>query len=153
MSEKLQVQFGSGGNQLAGFNNHDAEVPIEGLLPYAEKTVDFVFAEHVVEHVHPQRALRFFMNVLRILKPGGTFRVCVPILDRIVAKGDLEHARDLVFGHGHEMVYSFRSLHSMLLAAGFSDAVISKRKEIDGHWRVIGVEKDDLETLRMEATK
>jgi hypothetical protein len=42
----------------------------------------------------------------------------------------------------------------MLLIAGFetvSEVIINK--EIDGHWKVIGEDKDSKETLRVEARK
>lgn len=147
-----RVQFGSGGNQLPDFINHDAEVDISKPLPYEDSSVDLVFIEHCLEHVGTHAALRFLTEAYRILKPEGVIRVCVPSLDRIRTR---EHARDLVFGHGHLAVYSEGSLGGMMFAAGFdrNKIIMTVRSHYDGHWRVIGREKDDTETLRMEATK
>lgn len=77
-------------------------------------------------------------------------RVCVPVLDKIT---DKNHARDLVVSHGHEVVMTLEVVTQLLLLAGFSYVVKTIRKECDGHWKVIGIEKDDIETLRVEARK
>lgn len=148
----INIQFGAGGNHLPGFVNHDNETPIQERLPYEDDCVDLVFAEHVAEHTGSHDILNFFTDVHRILKPGGVFRVCVPMLDDIATR---EHASDLVFGHGHLFVFAEGSLAGMLFAAGFDrDKIVrTGRKEIDSHWKVIGRAKDDIESLRMEATK
>lgn len=47
------------------------------------------------------------------------------------------------------------TLGNLLCAAGFhkSSITVTPRKDCDQHWKTIGREKDDLETLRMEAKK
>lgn len=151
MSE-LKVQFGCGGNILEGWKNHDAEVPIEKPLPYYPNSVDFILAEHVVEHVTMPQALAFLTDCYNILKPGGILRVCCPVVGRDLERG---HVIDLLTNHGHLIGLNLHLLRTMLWAAGFNflNVETTKRKEIDGHWKVIGLEKDDLETCRMEAVK
>lgn len=147
----LNVQFGSGGNQLAGWENHDIETDVTKLpLPYGDNTVDTVLAEHLVEHTAGPDCFRFFRDVHRILKPGGIFRVCIPTVERIF---DREQAIDLIINHGHLQLFCRETLHQMLWAAGFDRRWDSGRKEIDGHHREIGMEKDDRETVRVEAMK
>lgn len=149
---EIKVQFGAGGNPLKGFENWDSDVDISQPLPYADESVSFVFIEHCLEHVTARQGFGFMQEAFRILRPGGTLRICVPTLSRIK---DRAHALDLVVGHGHQMVFSHGSLIDMLFAAGFHKDQIkaTSRAEIDGHWKVIGIEKDDLETLRIEARK
>lgn len=147
----VYAQFGSGGNQLQGWHNHEQhDADITKPLPYAPNSVDKVLAEHVVEHVSGPDGFRFFQEVYRILKPGGVFYVCVPILDRLTP----EHAIDIIVGHGHLMVYNKQNLSKMLNLAGFNDI---KEPNFDpnlfGHWKVIGRSKDELETLRLECVK
>jgi predicted SAM-dependent methyltransferase len=148
----MKINVGCGTNRLEGWVNTDAEVDITKPLPWPNEVADMILAEHVVEHVNSHEALRFFMEARRVLKPQGILRVCVPALDDII---DREHARDLVFGHGHQMIFSKDVLFQMLWAAGFNELQIAQvhREECDGHWKVIGKEKDDIETLRMEAIK
>lgn len=145
----LKVQFGSGGNILDGWVNHDAEVDITKPLPYADNSVDFILAEHCAEHISGPDVLRFFDECRRILKSGGVLRVCVPSLFRV----DKAKARDLVLNHGHLMVFYPDTLKRLLVIAGFGNVVETGRNEIDGHWKIIGKEQDDLETIRVEATK
>lgn len=137
---------------MAGWINHDSEVDISKPLPYGDSTVDFILIEHCLEHVNSREALGFLREALRILVPGGVIRICVPILSRI---NDRAHAADLITGHGHQMVYSLQSLQDMLFAAGFEreKTIETPWQACDGHHREIGIEKDALETLRMEAIK
>lgn len=145
----MKVQFGAGTNKLSGFRNHDDEVDIRRPLPYESNTVDFVFAEHLTEHVSPPDGLRFLIDCHRILKPGGTVRICCPVLDRL----DLLHARDITWGHGHLTIFNSDLLKRFVELAGFKDVRFTERKDCDSHWKVIGKEKDDLETCRVEGSK
>jgi predicted SAM-dependent methyltransferase len=145
----MKIQFGCGGNFLTGWKNHDYDVNIIRPLPYGDAVADFVFIEHCIEHVTGPEAFRFMKEVRRILKDGGTFRVCVPELARL----DREAAEDIIVNHGHLQVFSEETLRLMLQTAGFRQIVRTERSDIDSHWRVIGKEKDDKETLRMEAVK
>ena len=148
----MNIQFCCGGNRLEGFNNYDADIDITQPLPFYDNSASLVFIEHGLEHINSHDALRFCREVYRILKPDGRLRVCVPELERIE---DRAHAADLILGHGHQMIYSQASLFNLLWTAGFDRLKIrtTGRAEIDSHWKVISKEKDDLETLRMEATK
>jgi predicted SAM-dependent methyltransferase len=149
MSE-LKVQFGCGSNILDGWRNHDSDANICGRLPYNDNVVDFILIEHCLEHVNCADGFRFLKEAHRILKPGGTLRVCVPMA---LEMPTVEHCVDLLTGHGHQTVYDRQILRGMLQIAGFKEQLDSGRKDCDGHWRVIGMEKDDLETLRMEGIK
>ncbi len=150
MSE-LKLNLGCGGNILKGFENHDSDLDISKRLPYADNSVSYVFCEHCVEHITHIEALGFFRECLRILKPGGTLRVCIPVLESL----NREHAADIICGHGHKAAYTCDLIKHMLRVAGFGWQNIERtaRADTDGHWKVIGDEKDMLETCRIEATK
>jgi len=149
----VKIHVGCGGNILEGFDNTDFDkVDITKPLPWGDNIADLIFAEHVVEHINIQQALGFFSECYRVLKPGGILRVCVPQLNRINDRG---HARDLILGHGHQLVCSHDTIKGIMWAAGFDGQKIKEtdRRDIDSHWKAISKEKDDQETLRMEATK
>jgi len=152
--DELKIQFGAGGNLLEGWRNHDLEsdgVDIREPLPYADDTVDFILAEHVMEHVTGPEALRFLDECHRILKPGGTLRVCCPVLDEL----SISDARDIILNHGHLIFLSRDSMSELFRASKFrfGDFGETEIAECDGHWKVIGQEKDHIETCRIEATK
>jgi predicted SAM-dependent methyltransferase len=147
----MKLNLGCGGNRLEGFENHDADVDISKPLPWPDNSVDFILIEHCWEHIDSHAALRCLDECYRILKPGGVLRLCVPVLDRL----ERDHGRDIVFGHGHQAAYSTVLIFHLLRLAGFKpeNTQTTDRATIDGHWHVIGKEKDDLETARIEAVK
>ena len=145
----LKLNLGCGDNKLDGWRNTDDDIRTV-LSTVQSNTVDFILVEHVVEHLTGPEMLRFFDECFRVLRTGATLRVCVPTLGNI---DDRNHARDLILGHGHLQVLNFESLSEALQVAGFNTINQTEHKECDGHWKVIGLEKDELETLRVEAVK
>jgi SAM-dependent methyltransferase len=148
----MNIQFGCGGNLLPGWNNHDIEVDVTKPLDYPDKCADMIFAEHLCEHLTAPEFLRFLDECWRVLKRGGRLRICCPVIGPWLGR---EHARDLTFSHGHKLVLTEDVLRTFFWMAGFSQNATRRtdRKPQDGHWKVIGLEKDALETCRMEATK
>ncbi len=55
----MQVQFGSGHNLLPGWDNRDSETDIRKALPFPIASVEFILAEHVIEHVEFREGLEF----------------------------------------------------------------------------------------------
>lgn len=147
----MKIQFGSGSNRLDGWVNTDfPEVDITKPLPYADNSVDEILIEHCLEHIDCAQGFGFMKEARRILASGGILRICVPTLNAPMTH---EHIADLCVGHGHKMIYSMSVISLMLQAAGLRLPGGTERRDCDGHWRVIGKEKDDLETLRVEAIK
>jgi SAM-dependent methyltransferase len=64
---------------------------IERGLPFADRTVDQVFAVHVLEHV--QDLLGVMNEIHRILKPDGVLHVMVPHWEYVNAVADPTHVR------------------------------------------------------------
>jgi predicted SAM-dependent methyltransferase len=146
----VKINLGCGSNRIPGWSNHDSDVDVTKPLPWKDGTVDFILIEHCLEHVNGADGYKFMEEALRILRPGGTLRICVPVLARL----DRAHARDIITGHGHQMVYNLGNMIDMLLIAGFdSVSEVLPNKAIEGHWKVIGEDKDHKETLRVEAKK
>lgn len=153
MNEKpLCVEFGAGGSKPPGWTTHDIDVPIQGPIPYGDNSVDKIRAEHIIEHTDSVGLIAFLESCYRILKPGGTIRICVPVIDRRMTR---EKARDLAINHTHQHIHTRATIELALWISGFdlNKMVETERDPLDHHWTVIGKEQDDLETYRVEVTK
>jgi predicted SAM-dependent methyltransferase len=148
----MKLQFGCGGNQIEGWQNYDRDCDVTKPLPFPNESAERILAEHVLEHISAPDMLRFMDECYRILIPTGVLRICCPVIDNRLT---LEHARDLTFGHGHQVVLTQQVMRTLFWMAGFKSHHIrvTERAPEDGHWRAIGKEKDDLETCRVEGTK
>lgn len=151
MEENLKIQFGCGGNKLEGFQNFDIELDVtKPPYPFRDGSAKFIFSEHMLEHCEGPDFLRFLDECIRILKPGGSIRLCMPVIHQRLKR---EHARDLILGHGHLAAYTPELIETFLWAAGFRSINQTGRLDIDGHWKTIGQSLDDIETFRVEAIR
>ena len=115
-------------------------------LPFADGAVDWVYAEHLIEHVPLDVAIGWLAEVHRILSPGGVLRVTTPDLRRYVEgylAGDGffgKHRRriraaglgppmparpafmfnQLFYLYGHRWIYDLEELTYALASAGFA---------------------------------
>lgn len=82
---ELRVVFGGHWATNPGWLILDwSDQDITTKLAFDEATVDVVFSEHVLEHLPFAGAVHFLQDALRILKPGGVFRLVCPLLDRLL---------------------------------------------------------------------
>jgi SAM-dependent methyltransferase len=63
----------------------EEEQDITRPLSFPDDSVDFIFTEHVLEHVDIPGAISFMREALRILRPGGIMRIVCPVLDTMLA--------------------------------------------------------------------
>jgi predicted SAM-dependent methyltransferase len=128
-------------------------------LPFQTGCVDWVYAEHLIEHVQPTAAIAWLGEVRRILSPGGLLRLSTPDLRRYAEcylRGGgffAEHRRrmDGVLGadtpmparpaymvnqifylYGHRWIYDADELRHALRAGGFGDDTITLRAYREG---------------------
>lgn len=78
-SGKIKLDIGCGKNKKEGFIGLDidpssgADIIASALkLPFEDESVDEVNSFHLVEHFSPDEARRYFYEVYRVLKKGGT---------------------------------------------------------------------------------
>ncbi|MFJ9950903.1 class I SAM-dependent methyltransferase [Kitasatospora sp. NPDC091207] len=114
-------------------------------LPFADASVDWVYAEHLIEHVTMPIAVGWLREARRVLRPGGVLRITTPDLARYLtgyATDDgflAKHRRRLTtmgFGppmpqrpaflinqifryYGHQWIYDLDELRHVLTRAGF----------------------------------
>ena len=172
-----KINLGCGGNILAGWENYDAEVDISKPLPFGDHMVDFILAEHVLEHIHVHEGYRFLEEAFRVLRPGGVLRLCVPGIEQIFlhyndAYGQfIEKAgfggstrrnavEAILFNHGHQAAWTKELLTILLTTIGFKPEESEPRKsrfaelvDGDGHWKVIGETFNGIETVVIDAVK
>lgn len=170
----MKIQLGCGTNFLGGWANHDADVDITKTLPWRDESTDFLFIEHCVEHVGIQESYKFFAEAKRILKKGGVLRVAVPSVVQIFKNqndsyrsfvqqngwGDGCGVHAITMFHGHQTWYSEEILEAVLGSLGFTVTVqktglsnFPELRGIDNHYKVIGHEFNEIESIVVDAEK
>ena len=108
------------------FVHHD----LSHSIPFKDKTVDFIFTSHFLEHLFKKDAENLLSEAARVLKPGGTIRLSVPDLAfavKLYSQGDKARMLDSYFfvDHNenyfsrHKYMYDFDLLSKMFEHAGF----------------------------------
>ncbi len=115
-------------------------------LPFADSCLDWVYAEHFIEHVSLADGIRWLTEVRRILAPGGLVRLTTPDLRRYAESylsgdgGMFARHRDMLYEQGarprmpdrpafmmnlvfsfwgHRWVYDFEELRFAFEQAGY----------------------------------
>jgi predicted SAM-dependent methyltransferase len=142
MVERLskRIHVGSGSLPLRGWLNLDIQdlpgvdfvADVRNGLPFAG--VELIYAEHFVEHLPLDDALKFLEECRRVLAPRGILRLSTPSLDWVYVThyriGAWKTPDEAVFdslqmnkafhGFGHQFLYNRPMLHASLKAAGFA---------------------------------
>lgn len=85
------LNLGCGSRIKAGWTNVDLsaaspaviEWDVRSALPLPHGSVPFAYSSHMLEHLSEEDAEAVAKDVLRVLSPGGIFRVVVPDLERL----------------------------------------------------------------------
>lgn len=151
-----KLQLGAGPNPLAGWLNTDLRAVSPGCifldasrpLPFGDETFDYIFSEHLVEHLSYGAGLSMLRECYRVLKPGGRIRVATPDLETVIGlhtveKSDIQQRyinwvvdrylpevdgpgeafviNNMFRNFGHQFIYDWSTLRSALGAARFID--------------------------------
>lgn len=174
---KYKLNFGCGSNILQGWENYDAELDITKPLPFPDNSIDFIFNEHVLEHITQREGYSFFKECKRILKSGGVVRTATPSLTKVAYNENDEYRNfirsmkwgdgkpgcgieTILFQHEHKCVYTADGLIAILYSLGFQAKEVELYQSefpdlvnVEGHYRVIGRSLNDMETFCVEAIK
>ncbi|MCK5764767.1 MAG: methyltransferase domain-containing protein [Bacteroidales bacterium] len=88
-----KLQIGCGNNVLEGWLNTDllykknevAYLDAGNPFPLPNDTFDYVYSEHIFEHLNFKQGLNMLRECYRILKPGGHLRLATPDMDFLMA--------------------------------------------------------------------
>ena len=137
----LNTEYGWGPPPGVLYLDATRPFPIDG------NSFDYVFSEHMIEHVPVAGALSMLMECHRILRPGGRIRISTPPLEfllDLMVRPTPEHLRYADFHYreflsdaplkvpaaivndyyrawGHQFVYDRGSLTELLQRAGFAN--------------------------------
>jgi predicted SAM-dependent methyltransferase len=79
-----RLNIGGGPEPIPGYLTHDAIFGDEALLlPYADESMEEVYACHVFEHLDWKSYPLALTEWVRVLKPGGRLRISVPDFVRV----------------------------------------------------------------------
>lgn len=149
-----KLHIGCGDHALPGWLNSDYYPVSDNVLrldaskafPFKDDTFDFIFTEHMIEHICYADAAAMLKECHRVLKDGGKIRVSTPDLEVLTevyrnSRSGLE--QDFVVYHctkhdspylseifvvndyfrlwGHSFIYDQDTLTALLVEAGFVD--------------------------------
>jgi predicted SAM-dependent methyltransferase len=87
-----KLHIGCGENILDDWLNSDylpesnrvLQLDATKTYPFENDTFDYIFSEHMIEHVHYLQGLRMISECFRVLKPKGKLRISTPDLSFLI---------------------------------------------------------------------
>lgn len=89
-NEVRKIHLGCGSRIFSGWLNadiniyNDCYIDLTKKLPLPDNSVDFIYSEHVFEHLEYVEGQKLLKECYRILKPNGVIRTVMPDLDFFV---------------------------------------------------------------------
>ncbi|MEQ1757315.1 MAG: methyltransferase domain-containing protein [Vicinamibacterales bacterium] len=171
-----KLHLGCGRNLLPGWLNSDffpkspavLHLDARGRFPLQDGQFDFVFSEHMIEHIAYAKGSSMVNESFRVLKPGGTLRISTPDLaflldlrrsDRTPLQeeyirwsthkfmkaapyaDDTFVINNFVRRWGHLFIYDEKTLRATFVAAGFENVVRCALNE-SAHQELRGLENE-----------
>jgi SAM-dependent methyltransferase len=182
-----KLQVGCGSNSLKGWLNADivsGDIYLNATkrMPFNDRTFDFIFCEHFIEHISLGDSFNFLKECLRILKINGIIRITTPDLEKLIEiyfdTNKFARREDFIritsdkirispcelfnryFGQDHKFIYDKTFIQSVLLKIGFANSTFCSCHE-SNHAELVNVERhisehewlNPAETLTIEAER
>lgn len=153
-TETAKLQIGYGGNKLDGWLNTGISIK-EGwngvyldaakTFPLPDDSFEYVYSEHLFEHLTYNQGVNLLKESYRILKPGGVIRIATPdlkfllglykepekpihqsYLNYSVSKSNIPASPVYVINQfhtswGHQIIYDKETLGQLMADIGFKD--------------------------------
>jgi predicted SAM-dependent methyltransferase len=150
-----KLQIGSGPRALDSWLCTDINPRVRNIIyldatrpfPFAANTFDYIFCEHMIEHISHEQGLSMLRHCHRVLRPGGTIRIATPDLKVLIGLyGSSLDARQIQYirwitdrfirvgvykasfvinnafrNWGHQFLYDGELLQMGMKEAGFTD--------------------------------
>jgi predicted SAM-dependent methyltransferase len=151
-----KIQIGAQSNSISGWLNLDLLPKTREVVfmdatkpfPFSNNSVDYVYTEHMIEHIEFQQALFMLTECFRVLKSSGKIRLATPNLAFLielyksekltiqtqyiefsvqryiknqVPTEDVYVINNFFRDWGHQFIHDIKSLTYLLNAAGFSN--------------------------------
>lgn len=148
----VKINFGCGANPLAGWLNCDSDplpgvcyVNCAGKLPFSGSCADYIYSEHLIEHLRLNEFIAFLKECYRVLKTSGKIRLVTPnlkaFLDMYKGNADSDiylqwYAKrkmpdmpfssvnclnSMFYEHGHKFIYDYDYLEKLMSHCGFKE--------------------------------
>ncbi len=153
-----KLHLGCGDHLLEGWLNTDLRPRVAGVLPldatrtlpFPDGSFDYIFSEHLIEHVPYPQGCKLLAECRRVLKPGGKIRLAtldfaflvtlynpekttlqqayldwskLHFLPWAPAADDIYVINNSVRDWGHQFIYDDKAMRHAMAAAGFSNIV------------------------------
>lgn len=94
-TEKPMLNIGTGENLLKGWLNTDLYpkrskiseiVYLDATIrfPFEDNSLDFIYSEHIFEHLDFRNSCKMLSECYRVLKPEGVMRMAIPYVDFLI---------------------------------------------------------------------
>jgi len=91
-TETKKLQIGAGpttldgwlGTDLAPQSDHLVYLDATKRFPFEDNTLDYIYSEHMIEHISWPQGLLMLKECQRVMKPGGRIRIATPDLEVII---------------------------------------------------------------------
>ena len=94
-------------------------------IPVPESSIDIVYSNQLMEHLHPDDAKEQLQNIYTALAPKGSYLCCTP--SRLNGPHDISYYFDEVATGFHLKEYTITELSSLFKDAGFDKVVLYVR--------------------------
>lgn len=155
--ETRKLHLGAGPNVFDGWLNTTLQplktgsvhLDVTKSFPMPNNSIDYIFSEHMIEHITYVQAKFMLEECFRVLKPNGRIRIATPDLVRSLAVYDDKPSEaaeaysrwtidnfipeaekynpafvinKIFYGWSHVFIYDYKTLANLLESIGFVDA-------------------------------